>query len=107
MEVTDEAITWYVDDVQVHRYANIKHSTSDRGYKYAAESTVNSAGNTIYPKANYFNNYTFIDHNYFAIFDIAVGGSFVGGENDKAKVPATEGFNAQFDIDWIKISKIK
>lgn len=107
VEVTDEAITWYVDDVQVHRYANIKHSTSDRGYKYAAESTVNSAGNTIYPKANYFNNYTFIDHNYFAIFDIAVGGSFVGGENDKAKVPATEGFNAQFDIDWIKISKIK
>lgn len=107
VEVTDEAITWYVDDVQVHRYANIKHSISDRGYKYAAESTVNSAGNTIYPKANYFNNYTFIDHNYFAIFDIAVGGSFVGGENDKAKVPATEGFNAQFDIDWIKISKIK
>lgn len=107
VEVTDEAITWYVDDVQVHRYANIKHSTSDRGYKYAAESTVNSAGNTIYPKANYFNNYTFIDHNYFAIFDIAVGGSFVGGENDKEKVPATEGFNAQFDIDWIKISKIK
>lgn len=107
VEVTDEAITWYVDNVQVHKYANIRHSKSDIGYKYAAESFVNSAGNTVFPKANYFNNYTFIDHNYFAIFDIAVGGSFVGGENDKAKVPAAEGFNAQFDIDWIKISKIQ
>lgn len=107
VEVTDEAITWYVDNVQVHKYANIRHSKSDIGYKYAAESFVNSAGNTVFPKANYFNNYTFIDHNYFAIFDIAVGGSFVGGENDKANVPAAEGFNAQFDIDWIKISKIQ
>lgn len=106
VEVTDEAVVWYLDGVQVHKYANIHHTTSDKGYKYAAESTVNSAGNTVYPKANYFKNYTFTEHNYFAIFDIAVGSSFVGGQNDKTQVPVSTDFNAQFDVDWIKISKI-
>ena len=107
VEVTDDAVIWYVDGIQVHKYSNIRHTTADAGYKYAAETTTNWEGNTIYPKANYLNNYTFTEHNYFALFDIAVGGSFVGGENDKTKVPAIEGFEAQFDIDWIKISKIK
>ena len=107
VEVTDDAVIWYVDGIQVHKYSNIRHTTADAGYKYAAEETTNWEGNTIYPKANYLNNYTFTEHNYFALFDIAVGGSFVGGENDKTKVPVNEDFEAQFDIDWIKISKIK
>ena len=107
VEVTDDAVIWYVDDVQVHKYSNIRHTTADSGYKYAAETTTDWEGKTIYPKANYLKNYTFTENNYFALFDIAVGGSFVGGENDKDKVPANEGFEAQFDIDWIKISKIK
>ena len=106
VEVTDEAVIWYVDGTEVHRYKNIKHTISDKGYKYAAESTTNSSGETIYPKANYLNNYPFTRNTYFAIMDIAVGGSFVGGTNDKTAVTATEGFSAQFDIDWIKISKI-
>lgn len=107
VEVTDDAVIWYVDDIQVHKYSNIRHTTADGGYKYAAETTTDWEGKTIYPKANYLKNYTFTENNYFAQFDIAVGGSFVGGENDKNKVPANEGFEAQFDIDWIKISKIK
>lgn len=107
VEVTSAAVVWYVDGVQVHKYENKHHSTSDRGYKFAAESTVNSAGDTVYPKANYLANYPFADNRYFAIMDIAVGGSFVGGENDSTKVPAQEGFNAQMDVDWIKITKIE
>ena len=107
VEVTDEAVTWYADGVQIHQYKNIRHTTDDNGYKYAAESTTSSAGETIYPKANYLKNYPFMENRYFAIFDIAVGSSFVGGTNKKDEVPATECFNAQFDIDWIKISKIK
>lgn len=107
VEVTDEALVWYVDGVKVHSYTNIKHSTTDSAYANAAESTTNSAGETIYPKANYLKNYPFTQNVYFAIFDIAVGGSFVEGENDKAAVPASEGFKSQFDIDWIKITKIK
>lgn len=107
VEVTGEAVIWYLDGVQVHKYSNVRHTTADKGYKYAAETTTNWAKETIYPKANYLKNYTFMENRYFAIFDIAVGGSFVGGENDPAKVPVTEGFEAQFDIDWIKISKIK
>ena len=107
VEVTDEAVVWYIDGTQVHKYSNIRHTTADNGYKYAAETATNWAGEEIYPKANYLKNYTFTENNYFAIFDIAVGSSFVGGENDPANVPAQEGFEAQFDIDWIKISKIK
>lgn len=107
VEVKADAVVWYVDGVQVHRYENKRHSTSDKGYRYAAESTVNAAGETVFPKANYLYNYPFMDHRYFAIMDIAVGGSFVGGENDKTKVPAQTGFNAQMDVDWIKITKIE
>ncbi len=107
VEVTDEAVVWYIDGTQVHKYSNVRHTTADNGYKYAAETATNWAGEEIYPKANYLKNYTFTENNYFAIFDIAVGSSFVGGENDPANVPAQEGFEAQFDIDWIKISKIK
>ena len=105
--IAGNVYTGPVEGIQVHKYSNIRHTTADAGYKYAAEETTNWEGNTIYPKANYLNNYTFTEHNYFALFDIAVGGSFVGGENDKTKVPVNEDFEAQFDIDWIKISKIK
>lgn len=91
VELTDEQIVWYVNDIPVHVYKHFEHTADDPLYARLKEKE----------KQYYFLNWTFMEQDYVALLNIAVGGQFVGG------VIKNEEFPGQFDIDWIKIKSLK
>lgn len=107
IDVTRDAVVWYIDGQKVHEYKNIVHKTTDTRYRYAAETYTDASGRVYQPKANYLLNYPFMNNTYFPILDVSVGGTFVGGTDSKADVPVDASFAAQMDVEWFKISKIQ
>ncbi|MGN1046523.1 MAG: glycoside hydrolase family 16 protein, partial [Candidatus Cryptobacteroides sp.] len=90
VEVTDEQIVFYVNDIPVHRYLHFVHSVEDPVYSQLKDSE----------KEVYLQNWTFMEQDYNTILDVAVGGQFVGG------VIRNDEFPGQFDIDWIKVKQL-
>ena len=90
VEITDDWITWYVNDIPVHTYKHIVHSLDDPLYSELKPQE----------QEYYLQNWTYMEQDYNTLLDIAVGGQFVGGiiENDE--------FPGQFDIDWIKVKQL-
>ena len=90
VELTDDAVVWFVNGVEVFRYANIPHSVEDPAY-----SNLNDK-----EKEFYLLNYTFMEQTYNLLLDIALGGSFPGQAVNDSQLPG------QFDIDWISVRKL-
>ena len=90
LEITDEQIVWYVNDLPVHTYKHIVHSTDDPIYA------------TLKPQEQeyYLLNWTYMEQDYNTLLDIAVGGQFVGGIINRDEFPG------QFDIDWIRVKQL-
>ena len=90
VELTDEAVVYFVNGVEVFRYKNIPHSVEDPGYSKLNDKE----------KEFYLLNYTFMEQTYFLLLDIAIGGSFPGKTVNDSQLPG------QFDIDWISVRKL-
>ncbi len=90
VELTDEAVVYFVNGAEVFRYKNIPHSVEDPGYSKLNDKE----------KEFYLLNYTFMEQTYFLLLDIAIGGSFPGKTVNDSQLPG------QFDIDWISVRKL-
>ncbi len=90
VEITDDRIVWYVNEVPVHIYKHFVHTVNDPLYSQLKPQE----------KEFYLQNWTFMEQDYNTLLDIAVGGQFVGGIVKKDEFPG------QFDIDWIKIKQL-
>lgn len=90
VELTDEAVVYFVNGVEVFRYLNIMHSVEDPGYALLNDRE----------KEYYLLNYTFMEQTYNLLLDIALGGSFPGKVVNDSQLPG------QFDIDWISVRKL-
>lgn len=90
VELTDEAVVYFVNGAEVFRYKNLKHSVTDEAYKKLSEKE----------KEYYLLNYTFMEQTYNLLLDIAIGGAFPGKAVNESQLPG------QFDIDWISVRKL-
>jgi len=90
VELTDEAVVWYINDEEVFRYRHIVHSLDDPGYAKLNENE----------KPYYLNNYTHMEHTYEFILDVALGGAFPGTLVVDEELPGI------FEIDWVEIRKM-
>lgn len=88
--LTEEAVTFYINDVEVFRYNNIEHSVNDPGYDRLLDIE----------KEYYLQNFTHIDCNYRILIDIAINGAYPGKQAIPEELPGI------FDIDWISVKKL-
>ncbi len=90
VELTEEAVVYFVNGAEIFRYNNIQHSVDDPAYSQLNDRE----------KEYYLLNYTYMEQTYNLLIDIAIGGSFPGTAVNDSQLPG------QFDIDWISVRKL-
>ena len=90
VEVREDAVVFFVNGSEVHRYMNIPHSEEDEAYKALTEPIL---------REYYLQNYPYMNQPFRIIMNIAMGGDWPGPLND-SQLPG------QFDIDWVQVHSL-
>lgn len=90
VELREDGVFYYINNIEVFRYAHIVHSLDDPAYQKLNEIE----------KPYYLLNYTHMEQTYQFLLDIAIGGAYPGVQVVDEELPGI------FDIDWVDIKKL-
>ena len=89
LEVKEEVVKMYVNDIEVFNYPHKVHSEEDAAYQALRDDL----------KPWYLQNWPFLDYNWEIIMNIAMGGEWPGPVADD-ELPG------QFDVDWVQVKSL-
>lgn len=89
LEVREDELLIFVNDIETLRYVHIPHAESDSAYQNLRDDL----------KPWYLRNWPFMDYNWEIIMNIAMGGEWPGPVADD-ELPG------QMDVDWVQVKSL-